>query len=138
MLYLDFRWSVFENTSMKGHLFADDCKAHFEVDFDSINDGMDKINSGLSKLNDFIKRRGMIINCLKSKVMTIGSKRQTGRLNFDMINDVKIGDEKIEFCKSIKNLGFIFDENFTFQGHDKCKLQKVYGVHNPEWIMETL
>lgn len=41
-----------------------------------------------------------------------------------------ICDEKLEFCKSIKNLGVIFDENLTFLEHDKCKLQKVYGVLN--------
>ena len=103
---------------MTGHLFADDCQAHLEVDFNQINNGIDKVNLDLVKLNDFIKRRGMKLNGSKSKIMIIGSKYHAGRLNFDMINDVKIGDEKLEFCKSMKNLGIIFDENFTFQEHD--------------------
>jgi hypothetical protein len=127
-LYFNDTLNVLEN--MTGHLFADDCQAHLEVDFNQINDGINKVNSDLAKLNDFIKRRGMKLNGSKSKVMIIGSKYHTGRLNFDMINDVKIGDKKLEFCKSIKNLGVIFDENLTFQEHDKCKLQKVYGVLN--------
>jgi hypothetical protein len=115
---------------LTGHLFADDCQALLEVDFDQINSGIDKVNSDLEKLNDFISRRGMKLNGSKSKVMIIGSKHHTSRLNFDMINDVIIGGEKLEFCKSIKNLGVIFDENLNFQEHDKAKLQKVYGVLN--------
>jgi len=127
-LYFNDTLNILEH--MTGHLFADDCQALLEVDFKNINDGIVKVNSDLAKLNDFIKRRGMKLNGSKSKVMIIGSKYHTGRLNFDMINDVKIGDEKLEFCKSIRNLGVIFDENFTFIEHDKCKLQKVYGVLN--------
>lgn len=127
-LYFNDMLNVLEN--MTGHLFADDCQALLEVDLNQINNGIDKVNSDLAKLNDFIKRRGMKLNGSKSKVMIIGTKHQTSRLNFDMINDVKIGDEKLEFCKSIKNLGVIFDENLTFLEHDKCKLQKVYGVLN--------
>lgn len=88
------------------------------------------MNSDLAKLKDFISRRGMKLNESKSKVMIIGSKHNTNRLNFDTINDVVIGGEKLEFCKSIKNLGVIFDENFNFEEHDKVKLQKVYGVLN--------
>jgi len=112
------------------HLFADDSQAILEVDFDQINTGIEKVNSDLAKLNDFILRRGMKLNGSKSKVMIIGSKHHTSRLNFDMINDVVVGGEKLDFCKSIKNLGVIFDQNLNFQEHDKAKLQKVYGVLN--------
>ena len=112
------------------HLFVDDCQAILETDFNQINEAIDKVNSDLSKLNDFITSRGMKFNGLKSKVMIIGSKHHTSRLNFDVINDVVIGGVKLEFCKSIKNLGVIFDENLSYQEHDKAKLQKVYGVLN--------
>lgn len=115
---------------MTGHLFADDCQALLEVDSDKINDGVELVNSDLAKLNDFINRRGMKLNQSKSKVMIIGSKHQTSRLNFDMINDVTIGGEKLEYCKSIRNLGVIFDENMNFEEHGSAKMQKVYGVLN--------
>lgn len=115
---------------MNGHLFADDCQALLEINHDKINDGIALVNSDLAKLNDFISRRGMNLNKKKSQVMMIGSKHQTSRLNFDMINDVTIGGEKLEFCKSIRNLGVIFDENLNFEEHERVKLQKVYGVLN--------
>lgn len=41
-----------------------------------------------------------------------------------------IGEVKIEFCKSTKNFGVIFDENLTFQEPDSAQVQKVYGVVN--------
>lgn len=127
-LYFNEILSVFEH--MTGHLFADDCQVVIEVDFDKIDEGIDKVNSDLCKVNNFIKNRGMKLNSSKSKVMIIGSKYHTSRINFDTIGNVEIGGEKLEFCKSIKNLGVIFDENLNFQEHERNKLQKVYGVLN--------
>lgn len=62
---------------MTGHLFANDCQARLEVDFYQLNNGIDEVNSDLAKLNDFIKRRGMKLNALKSKVKFTGSKFHT-------------------------------------------------------------
>lgn len=68
---------------------------------------------------DFITRRGMKLNESKSKAMIIGSTHHTSRLNFDIINDVTIGGEKLEFCKSIRNFGV--DENLNFDENENVK-----------------
>ena len=47
--------------------------------------------------------------------MIIGSKHNTNRINFDMIDGVVVDGEQLEFCKSIKNLGVIFDSNMNFE-----------------------
>lgn len=60
---------------------------------------------------------------LKSNAMIIGSKYHTSRLNFDMIGDVVIGDDILDFCKSIKNLGVIFDENHSFEELNRHTLE---------------
>lgn len=78
-LYFNDTLNVFDH--MTGHLFADDCQALIEVDFNQINNGIDKVNSDLEKLNDFVKRRGMKLNGSKSKIMIIGSKYHTSRIN---------------------------------------------------------
>lgn len=70
------------------------------------------------------------MNKAKSKVMIIGSKQNTRSVNFDMIDGVVVDGEQLEYCKSFKSLGVIFDENMTFVEHDKAKLQK------EEWCVE--
>lgn len=45
--------------------------------------------------------------------MIIGSKNNTRSVNFDMIDGVVIDGEQLEYCKSFKSLGVIFDENMT-------------------------
>lgn len=47
-----------------------------------------------------------------------------------MLNDVTISDGKLGYCKSIRNLGVIFDENLNFEEHERVKMQKVYGALN--------
>lgn len=89
---------------------------------------MTEVNSDLAKINDFVTRRGLVLNKAKSEVMIIGSKHNTRRVDFDMIDGVVVDGEQLEYCKSLKHLGVIFDENMTFEEHDKAKLQKVYGV----------
>lgn len=42
-----------------GHLFADDCQALLEVDFDQIISRIDKVNPYLAIVIDFITRRTM-------------------------------------------------------------------------------
>lgn len=55
--------------------------------------------------------------------MIIGSKHNTRSVNFDMIDGVVVDGEQLEYCKSFKSLGVIFDENMTFVEHEKAKLQ---------------
>lgn len=51
------------------------------------------------------------MNKAKSKVMIIGSKHNPRSVNFDMIDGVVVDGEQLEYCKSFKSLGVIFDNN---------------------------
>lgn len=115
---------------LNGFLFADDYQAIIEVDLKNINDGINLVNSDLMRINNWLITRGLKLNTSKSKVMIIGTRAQTNKINFDNIQDVVIGDEKLEFCKNIKNLGVIFDDNMSFDAHNDAKIQKIYGILN--------
>lgn len=128
LLYFNDILNITEH--LNGFLFADDYQAILPVDFKNINNGINLVNADLVRINEWLNNRGLKLNTSKSKVMIIGTKAQTDKINFETIPSITIGAEKLEYCKHIKNLGVIFDENMSFEKHNDAKIQKIYGNLN--------
>jgi hypothetical protein len=115
---------------LTGFLFADDYQAIFEFEENDLENAIRLVNHDLSIISDWNENHGLMLNTAKSKVMIIGSKNQTKKIDFKQISNICIGNNNLEFCTTIKNLGVIFDQNMTFEAHNNAKLQKIYGSLN--------
>lgn len=127
-IYINDIISVCEH--INGFLFADDFQAILEADNSNLDYFINLVNSDLQRINTFVSNRGLKLNISKSKGMIIGSKCNIRKINFDTVNKLHIAGDDLEYCKQIKNLGVIFDENLGFVENDNMKIQKVYGVLN--------
>jgi hypothetical protein len=115
---------------LTGFLFADDYQAIYEFEESDIENAIHLVNLDLSVINDWNRNRGLKLNTAKSKVMIIGTKNQTNKLDLENIPKIRIGNDNLEYCSTIKNLGVIFDQNMTFEAHNNSKLQNIYGCLN--------
>lgn len=115
---------------IKGFLFVDDFQAYLEADIDDLDNIINLVNSDLQRINTWITNRGLQLNISKSKCMIIGSKCNIAKINFNTISKLHIAGNELAYCKEIKNLGVIFDENLDFVPNTNMRIQKAYGVLN--------
>lgn len=127
-------FSMFINGILKvlehlmGSLFADDLQGILAVSLRELERGISLVSSDAERINKFLVSRGLQMNYKKSDVMIIGSEANISKIDFNSIGRVQVSGVDLEYCKTKKNLGVTFDENFTFKAHDAAKVGKAYGV----------
>jgi len=123
---------------LMGSLFADDLQGILEIALEDLQHGISLANSDVNRINDWLVSRGLQLSAIKSEVMIIGSKANIDRIDFTSINKLQVSGVDLEYCKTKKNLGVIFDEHFTFEAHNEARIQKAYSVLNRINIVTAL
>ena len=67
------------------------------------------------------------MNASKSKFIVIGSRPNLKKLKSTVLKEIKLGPDTIEREFSVKNLGIMFDEYFSWSKHVNLITAKAYG-----------
>ena len=109
------------------HLYADDTQLYYTCKVEEANSTIAKINSDLENISNYSKRNCLKLNASKSKFIVIGSRPNLKKLKSTVLNEIKLGPDTIEREFSVKNLGIMFDEYFSWSKHVNLITAKAYG-----------
>jgi hypothetical protein len=99
------------------HLFADDSQLYitFRPTQPAANNAVASVGQCVKELHQWMTKNRLKLNDDKTEVLAIGSKKQLAKI---AIPQLQIGDVLIEkSTKPVRNLGTIFDENFSMAAH---------------------
>ena len=116
-------------------LFADDTTIY--LNSNNINSLYENVNKDLNSLYEWFNTNKLSLNISKTNYMLISNIKQAVVVHEKY--RVKIGDENIEYKKSLKFLGLIIDENLNWHDHihyTKNKISKI--TYSIKMIKHTL
>lgn len=81
----------------------------------------------MENISNYSKRNCLKLNASKSKFIVIGSRPNLKKLKSTVLKEIKLGPDTIEREFSVKNLGIMFDEYFSWSKHVNLITAKAYG-----------
>ena len=113
IIYINDVVKVVENSKIL--LYTDDLKLYKRIN--NQND-IYLLNKDLVNLNNWNKQNNLDFNEFKCKVMIFGKEISDSNFKFS------INNQDLEYVKSIKDLGIIFDNKLTFKDHINSVISK--------------
>ena len=102
--------------------FADDTQFYFQVN--DPNDIQPKFDTIMQAISDLMMKKRLKLNVFKTQVIKLGTlTRLQDLLSLESLTS---GDNEVTFSTSVKNLGVIFDERFTFESHVNAVVKKCH------------
>jgi len=124
LLFSLFINDIFDSLSYSNlHLFADDAILYISRPLGLIEDGIFCINHDLNKIEIWSNTNKLTLNPTKTKCMFINRTE----LNTDNFSQVLLNNQPILVVKSIKSLGMIINNEFTWDTHVNNSVKKVYA-----------
>lgn len=93
---------------MFAHLYADDAQLYKFFSTNALDISIEQINSDLQMVHNWSVQNMLELNAHKSKVIIIGGK------NISSVPVIKMNGVEIIYSKSVKNLGLIMNDNWTW------------------------
>ena len=100
---------ILKEHGVKFKLFVDDTQ--FFISIEDIEDTTRKIYNILSDIKEWMNKKKLKLNEGKTEVLLIGTKRNVQ--NFNDMDTMQIGDNRIELKDSVKDLGVRIDKGLT-------------------------
>ena len=107
----DIRYSIGHSFRL---LYADDLQIYLQVSPHFISDGLNLLEIDISNILDWSIKNNLITNFFKTQAIAFGRKKEIN-IFYQSPPTLKIGDHIITFCKTVKNLGVMFDYQLTFE-----------------------
>lgn len=106
------------------HLFADDFQNYSQCPVDdlSISDCVAGINRDLVAIASWATRNRLVLNRLKLQAILISNRQ-----NVTHIPDILLSGRRVDFTKSVKNLGLTFDDKLSWKLQCNQIVSKVYA-----------
>ena len=105
------------------HLYADDTQLYTSFDPHNSAEAMDRLEACLEEIRVWMAQNFLKLNDKKTEFIIFGSK-------FDLPHvtewTVTVGDSIILPSKSVRNIGAIFDSEFTLNNHISDKIRSCY------------
>lgn len=114
------------------HMFADDVQLYLNCPLTNISSAIDKVNVDLEIIQQWALKHSLSLNPGKSKTLCI-YKQQLDTSNFP---PVKLGESVIEYVRTAKNLGLVFNENLSWNDHIATTVGKVYNGLRLLWCSQ--
>jgi hypothetical protein len=93
--------------------YADDTQLVYTFDVNKVAEIQDLINADLSHLSDWCRGNHLKINASKSHAIPIMPKTKSKH----HLPEIKLNGDTINYKESARNLGVIYDSNFSFEPH---------------------
>jgi hypothetical protein len=112
------------------HIYADDIQLYISCKISELNEAVQIMNFILEDIAIWSERHGLKLNPNKTQAMLIASQNTHKQINTQNVTKLSLNGTDINFIDVIKNLGVMFDKNFTWNKQISAVCQKVYGTLN--------
>ena len=97
------------------HMYADDTQVYIELSQSDTHKSISSLSDCLTDISLWMKSSKLKLNSNKTEFIIIGTKQQRHKLSNHF--PVKLLDNDISPSDSVRNLGVIFDSDFSFHKH---------------------
>ena len=97
------------------HMYADDTQVYIELSQSDTHKSISSLSDCLTDISLWMKSSKLKLNSNKTEFIIIGTKQQRHKLSNHF--PVKLIDNDISPSDSVRNLGVIFDSDFSFHKH---------------------
>ena len=97
------------------HMYADDTHVYIELSQSDTHKSISSLSDCLTDISQWMKSSKLKLNSNKTELIIIGTKQQRHKLSNHF--PVKLLDNDISPSDSVRNLGVIFDSDFSFHKH---------------------
>ena len=115
---------------LKCHFYADDSQLYITLEPDtcSLNSTLERIEKCIEEIAAWMKSNFLKLNGDKSEYLIFGSAKNLNKLN---VWSVHIDQASVSRASYARNLGVIFDSNFTLEAHiNKLCSNAYYHIRN--------
>ena len=114
LIYLLPLGHIIRNHNLTFHMYADDVQLYlsFEPNTESSSSAVEAIQHCVEDIRSWMTNHKLKLNDEKTEFILLGRKRQLTDIS---VKDLYVGDSSVERSLFVRNLGFLFDENFTMQ-----------------------
>ena len=114
------------------HMYADDTQVYIELSQSDTHESISSLSYCFTDFSLWMKSSKLKLNSNKTEFIIIGTKQQRHKLSNHF--PVKLLDNDISPSDSVRNLGVIFDSDFSFHKHISNTVIPLYnamvGVHD--------
>ena len=106
---------IITNHDVRHHMYADDTQVYIELSQSVTHKSISSLSDCLTDISLWMKSSKLKLNSDKTEFIIIGTKQQRHKLSTHF--PVKLLDNDITPSDSVRNLGVIFDSDFSFHKH---------------------
>ncbi|KAL1447067.1 hypothetical protein WDU94_015643 [Cyamophila willieti] len=126
-LYINDLWTSLQHCNY--HLYADDLQIYIPFTISNASEIVQVLNRDIENLVLWADRNGLIINSSKTKALLVCNPQSRGSYNsIQSSSPVLVNGAPILFVERARNLGVIFNCDFTWGDHVSHVRKKVFGV----------
>ena len=122
-LYTTSISQVITNHDASHHMYADDTQVYIELSQSDTHKSISSLSDCLTDISLWMKSSKLKLNSDKTEFIIIGTKQQRHKLSNHF--PVKLLENDITPSDSVRNLGVIFDSDFSFHKH----VSNIYASH---------
>ena len=100
------------HSSINYHFYADDTQLYITLSPENFSHSIQKLKNCLNDIQNFMFANKLKLNPDKSEFILIGSRK-----NRNQLFPINILGNQVLPAQSVRNLGVVFDSNFTFSNH---------------------
>ena len=105
---IELAW-ILKHLSVKFKMFADDTQLYFIIN--NVEDTITALNSLVCDIKQWMTKKKLKLNENKTECLIIGTKHDITK--YDELKEVSINNEEIVLSRSVRDLGFIIDNNLA-------------------------
>ena len=106
---------MISDLAIPDHLYADDNQLYVPFSSGDSAAALNGLQSCLASVQSWIRTNKLKLNVDKTEFLLIGNERQRNKYLF--MFPIELSGVQTNPAKSARNLGVIFDQNFTFRSH---------------------
>ena len=109
-------------------IYADDTQVYLHFTMANIFQAIARATTGAQAVANWARENGLLLNHLKTKVMILGSKLYTSRLDLATLPRITIDGQALPYVTEACNLGVIISPTLDWKRHTSEITRRVYST----------
>ena len=131
---IELGW-ILSHHSIQFKMFADDTQLYFIIN--NVEDTISTLNSLARDIKQWMTEKKFKLNEKKTECLIIGTKHDVTK--YDDLKEVSINNEEIVLSRSMRDLGFIIDNNLTCNEQIQTVIKNAnFSLRNIAFIKKSL
>ena len=120
-LYTTPLGNIIKNHNLNYHMYADDTQLYLSIEPTNLSDLIHSFEKCIHDVKNWMLHNRLKLNDEKTEIIVCNPKKFPV-----LIDEITVGQDKVKFSKSAKNLGVIFDDDLSMDTHVKSLCKGVY------------